>query len=405
VFHEDDDGQVDAGWPAGADGGGGNAALVRAGIVPLVDCAPLVAAARKGFAAAEGLTIELARQTSWASLRDRLAVGRFDVAQMLAPMPIAANLGAGGLAVPTVVPMALARGGNAITVSTGLWAEMAAEGGVLGAGPAALGAALARVVARRGQPPTLAMVHPFSAHNYELRYWLAACGIDPERDVRLVVVPPPYVGEAMASGQIDGFCVGEPWNSLAVESGAGVLILAASEIWHANPCKVLGIRADWAEAHPARLVALLRAVDAAARWADDPANRRELAHILSEPDVLGVDAALIERSLAGRLLQAKGGPERHLPDFFAFHRDGVGHPTPGHALWFYSQMVRWGQVAGSPEAERAAARTYRPDLFRAALGGVEPQRVPELFFDGGDFDPDDLAGYLGSLPGPAASIS
>ncbi|BBE72464.1 CmpA/NrtA family ABC transporter substrate-binding protein [Oharaeibacter diazotrophicus] len=397
--HEGDDRRdTDAGAEA-ADGG----ATIRAGFIPLTDCAPLAVAARLGFAAAEGVRIDLVRQTSWASLRDRLAIGLFDVAQMLAPMPIAANLGVGGIPEPMIVPMALSRGGNAITVSTALWRAMTAAGARPGAGPAALGAALRKVV-RAGRPPmTFGMVHPFSAHNYALRYWLSASGIDPDADVRLVVVPPPYAVEALESGQVDGFCVGEPWNTVAAARGVGVVALAASEIWTASPCKVLGMRAAFAERHPARAAALVRALVRAGRWADDPANRRPLAELLAAPDLVGADAGLIEDGLAGRLPDPAGAAPRAVPDFIAFAAGGATFPRRDHALWFYGQMVRWGQVPASADAERAAAATYRPDIHRAALAGAgegEQEAVAvDGFFDGRVFDPDDVAGYVAGFRG------
>ena len=192
------------------------------GFVPLLDCAPLVVAAEKGFAAAEGLDLEFVRESSWANIRDRVIVGQFDAAHMLGPDADCIDLGIGHVKVPMVAPMALGLGGNAITVSASLWAAMQLHGAQLGADPTIQGQALARVVRERGRsgaaPLTLAMVYPFSAHNYELRYWLAACGIDPDNDVLLVVLPPPFMVDALRSGHIDGFCVGRALEFLAIAS-------------------------------------------------------------------------------------------------------------------------------------------------------------------------------------------
>src|SRR5262245_30705224 len=171
--------------------------VVVAGFIPLSDCAPLVVAVERGFAAEEGLELTLVRETSWANIRDRIVVGHFDVAHMLAPMAIASTLGVGHLKVPLAVPFALGTGGNAITASNALWRPMVDAGAQPGGEPLAQGAALRAVVRGRTEPLTLAMVYPFSAHNYELRYWLAACGIDPEHDVRLVVLPPPLLVDAL----------------------------------------------------------------------------------------------------------------------------------------------------------------------------------------------------------------
>jgi NitT/TauT family transport system ATP-binding protein len=212
------------------------------GFVPLLDCAPLVVAAEKGFAAAEGLDLKLVRENAWATIRDRVIVGHFHAAHMLAPMPVASTLGVGHLTAELIAPMALGWGGKAITVSVGLWDGMAARGAAAGADPVSQGAALRAVVRERvrsgAAPLTLAMVYPFSCHHYELRYWLAASGIDPDVDVRLVVVPPPFMVDALREGQIDGFCAGEPWNSLAVAAGIGHCTAPATgaiaRIWARN---------------------------------------------------------------------------------------------------------------------------------------------------------------------------
>ncbi|WP_119677695.1 CmpA/NrtA family ABC transporter substrate-binding protein [Indioceanicola profundi] len=407
---------------AGPDG----ARELRIGFIPLVDCTPLVVAHERGFAAAEGLRLNLVRETSWANIRDRLVLGHFDAAHMLAPMPVSANLRIGSLHTPMSVPLVLNLGGNAITASTALWAEMkAAAGGELsGTDPRGMGEALAAVVRARSAagrpPPTIGMVHPFSAHNYELRYWLAAAGVDPDEDVRLVVVPPPFMADAMAAGQVDAFCVGEPWNSLAVEAGVGRIITTKAALWRQGPEKVLSVRADWAEQAPETLAALLRALVKAAAWAEDAANREELAALLADPRYLGVDAGIIGRALSHRLVLERGGEPVEVADFLLFERSAATFPWQSHALWIYSQMVRWGQTAETAENQDRARRTYRPDIYRRVLGpeGVAlpnasmkvegalkaPTPVasstgrmvlgPDGFFDGLEFDPDDVERYI-----------
>lgn len=401
----------------------GERAPVRAGFIPLVDCAVLVAAAEKGFAAVEGLDLQLIRETSWANIRDRVAIGHFDVAHMLAPLPIASSLGIGHLTVPMAAPFALGLGGNAITVSRSLWQAMADSGAAAAGDPAASGAALARVLAWRARlglpPPTFGMVFPFSCHNYELRYWLAASGIHPDRDVRLVVIPPPFMVDALRSGQIDGFCVGEPWNSLAVEAGIGAIATTKAAIWRSSPEKVLGLRADWATRNQGRVAALIRALYRAALWCDAPGNRDELAAILAQPAYLDRPAAVLRRALTGRL-RLTPESEQVIPDFFLFAAKAATFPWTSHALWLYSQMVRWGQVPHSAAAAETARRTYRPDLYRAALAGLDVPLPsanakvegvlrgetpvaspsgklvlgPDGFFDGESFDPDRLPAYL-----------
>ena len=305
---------------------------------------------------------------------------------------------------------------------------MEAEGATPGAPPAAMGAALkAAIAARRlkGAPLlTMAMVFPFSGHNYELRYWLAASGIDPDRDLRLVVLPPPFTAEALQAGHVDGFCVGEPWNSLAVERAGGVIVATKAALWRNGPEKVLGVQTAFAEREPAAVAALVRALWHATAWAEDPENRIELAALLADTASVATPAPVIMRALSGDIVARAGAPADHVEDFIVFHRHGANFPWQSHALWFYSQMVRWGQTEHSPERAQIAAEVYRPDIYRRALatGDVDfpradrkvegamaavtavPSRhgemtfAPDPFFDGLRFDPADLEGYLRQMP-------
>ena len=395
------------------------------GFIPLMDCAPLAVAVEKGFAADEGLDLRLVRETSWANIRDRVVVGHFDAAHMLGPMAIASTLGVGHLKVPMAAPLSLGLGGNAITVSLRVWELMSAEGATLSADPRVLGEALRNVVRAREKaqkPPfTFAMVYPFSSHNYELRYWLAACGIDPDRDVRLIVIPPPLLVDAMREGQIDGFCVGEPWNSLAVSVGVGCIALPTTAIWRLSPEKVLGCRLEWAQRHPDRLQALVRALYKAALWCEQPENHLELSRLLAEPRFVGAPAEILLRGLSNRLCLQPGGGQVQLPSFYLPASQAATFPWVSHALWFYSQMVRWGQIAFDPDHVAQVRATYRPDLYRLALARLPanipsadakiegddsrtlpaiPQSMPfgpDGFFDGTRFDADDLSGYLSKL--------
>jgi ABC-type nitrate/sulfonate/bicarbonate transport system substrate-binding protein len=396
---------------------------IVAGFMPLLDSAILVAAAEKGFAAAEGIELTLVRETSWANIRDRMAVGHFQVAHMLAPMPIAANLGLTPLAARTIAPLALGLGGNAITVSNGLWARMAAHGAEADVEPAAAGAALRNVIRGRddGRDAMLrfAVVHPFSGHNYELRYWLAACGIDPDRDVEIVFVPPPLMADALSSGTIDGYCVGEPWSTAATKTALGHIVTVKAALWRSSPEKVLGVAAAWSEREPETLAALLRAMARSAQWCAAPGNRRELADILAARSCVDRPAEWLLHGLSGSLDIGRG-EIRSVEDFFVPFAKAATFPWKSHALWFYSQMVRWGQVSHSRDHAGIARETYRPDIYRSALKPlgialpsanakvegalVSPTPVgsagasltlgPDGFFDGTLFDPDRLDAYI-----------
>lgn len=405
----------------------GRIVSLRAGFMPLLDAAILIVAAEKGFAEEQGLALQLVRETSWANIRDRIAIGHFDVAHMLAPMPIAASIGLASLAVPMIVPMALGLGGNAVTVSNALWQALAELGAPNNGDPARVGAALKTLVANRrtkGQSRlTLAIVHPFSGHNYELRYWLGACGIDPENDVTLAVVPPPFMPDALAAGHIDGYCVGEPWNTAAVAAGAGKIATTKAAIWRSSPEKVVGMRADWAERNRDAVRALLAAMYHASNWCDNFENHTELARLLSQPKYLDLPVELLLPGLSNRISLGSAAPQG-IQDFLSFERKAATFPWISHALWFFSQMVHWGQVPLSATALDAARRTYRPDIYREALGplgvvlpggsskvegallsethvsasGGTLRLGPDGFFDGRAFDPDKLDSYLESLP-------
>jgi NitT/TauT family transport system ATP-binding protein len=362
------------------------------GFMPLLDCASLVVAAERGFAAEEGLELALVRETSWANIRDRVVIGHFDAAHMLGPMTVASTLGIGHVRVPVIAPFALGLGGNAITVSLRLWEQMTQEGATVGAKPGVHATALERVVVRRSEPLTFAMVYPFSCHNYELRYWLAAGRIDPDKDVRLVVIPPPFLVDALRAGQIDGFCVGEPWNSVAVQAGVGTIVVPTTAIWPSSPEKVLGCRLEWAQRHPKQLAALMRAIYRAARWCDQPENHAELAKLLAQPRYVGAPADLLQQALGSRLTLTTNTPAVQLEDFFTPSRHNATFPWVSHALWFYEQMLRWKQIEFAPSHVAAVRATYRPDLYRAALASIN-EDIPaddtkiERFFDGGAFDP------------------
>lgn len=377
---------------------------LRIGFIPLVDAAALIVAVDKGFTAAEGLDVALVREVSWSNVRDKLNIGLFDAAHLLAPVAIASSLGLGHVKVPIVAPFNLGLNGNAITVSPVLHAAIMAEIEGDRFDPMATALALARVVAKRrtsgAEPLTFGMTFPFSTHNYQLRFWMAAGGVDPDEDVRLVVLPPPYMVDSLANGHVDAFCVGAPWNSVAVDLGIGHILHFVSDILVRAVEKVLAARQDWAEKNPQVLAALVRAHIRAAEFIEEPQNRAEAARILSQPERIGVDAEVIQRTLDGRLKISPDGSLRESSRYLLVGREGAARPDPAQAAWLYAQMVRWGQTALRPEALKTAMGVFRPDLYDAAVGrqGKAPDASDAIgAFAGPAFDPNDIAGHLAAF--------
>ncbi len=386
---------------------------LRAGFIPLVDASVLIAASEFGFARKEGITLDLVRDVSWANVRDRLAFRQFDIAHMLSPMPVASMLGLGSNPSPTITPFSLGRGGNAITLSTRLYARMRQQVDLAETASALENAlALAKVIFNMkalGEPlPTFGVTYPFSSHNYEFRFWLAAGGIDPDRDVKLVVVPPPLTSDALAVGAIDGFCVGAPWNMVASERGIGRIVAAKQDIWPSAPEKVIGMRPEWAETHPETVSRLLVALDAAARWCDQPGNHGALSEALADSHYIAAPVGIIRRVLAGQFNLDDQGNRRIIDNYFTFHAGFANYPRPSQALWLYSQMLRWGQTGLSQHGMSAAASAYRPDIYRTALGEsagpldadvrIEGAMDGDRFMDGQVFDPSQMAEYVAQFP-------
>jgi len=305
---------------------------LKLGFVPLCDSAPLIVAKERGFFAEQGLSVELSVEPSWSNIRDKLVYGLLDAAQMLATMPLSCHLGLGNVQAALVVPMGLSRGGNAITLEHGLSVERPSV----------------ECLGQGAEPPTLAMVYPFSPHHYELRYWLAEQGVDPDRDVRLTVVPPPQMVAQLAAGNIAGFCVGEPWNGLAVQMGLGRVVARAAEIGPERIEKVLGLRQDWADRHPETLAAMLRALLAACRWIDAPENRAETAEILAQPGYVNAPLEVVRAGL----------------EDIRFHGVMPNLPDPAQAVWYLEQMARWGHLPPQTDIPAVVKAVYRPDLYR-----------------------------------------
>ncbi|MFC3101708.1 CmpA/NrtA family ABC transporter substrate-binding protein [Altererythrobacter lauratis] len=394
---------------------------LKLGFIKLTDMAPLAIALEKGFFVEEGLNVTLEPQANWKVLLDGVIGGQLDAAHMLTGQPIAATIGYGTQA-RLIAPLSLDLNGNAITLSNKVWNMIKDSLPKQGGKPVhPISASYLRPVVERfkaeGKPFNMGMVFPVSTHNYELRYWLAAGGLNPGfytpgdvagtvgAEVNLSVTPPPQMPATLEAGTIEGYCVGEPWNQQAVAMGIGVPVVTDHQIWNNNPEKVLGLREDFAAQYPATTVALLRAVIKAQQWldADGGANRAEAVEILARPNYVGADAAVIAASMTGRFTFEKGDT-RPAEGFNIFFEQYAGYPFYSDAVWYLTQMRRWGQVAEDHPDEwyfDTARKVYRPDLYLAAAnklveaGAIPASAIPETdgfraptdaFIDGMTYD-------------------
>lgn len=343
---------------------------LRIGFMPLVDAALLVAAADTGIADAHGLALELVRDVSWSNLRDRLHVRLLDAAHMLAPAAIASTLGIGGVTAPMAAPILLNLNGNALTLSLRRFEEMARVANGDLADPAVSAQALATLVSARKasglQPLAFAAVFGFSCHTYLLRDWMALGGVRLGEDVRLEIVPIRTV-EALASGEVDGFCAGAPWNTLAVEAGVGAILHCGVDLMPDLPEKVLAWRADDVERRSEAVSRLNAALIDASRWVSDDANWPSLARLLAAPDRLAAPAALIEAILRGDIIQGGGRPVRQVSSYIRFDAAAI-QPDPAHADRLLAAMARAGQVAITPDLAERARAVFRPLVTEAVQG-------------------------------------
>lgn len=408
---------------------------LKFGFIKLTDCAPLVVAREKGFFEDEGLQVELVAQPNWKQLLDNVITGELDGAHMLSGQPLAATIGFGTKAhVVTAYTMDL--NGNGITVSNAVWEQMVENDPRLDT-PApehpisadALKPVVHELLAE-GQKLQMGMVFPVSTHNYELRYWLAASGIHPgfytsedikgftEAEVELSVTPPPQMPATLESGNISGYCVGEPWNQQAVAKGIGVPVVTNYDIWKNNPEKVFGVTKQWAGENPDTHVAVVKALMRAGKWLDETnadgefLNREEACRLLSQPNYVGADFNVIRNSMTGFFYFQKSD-KRSLPDFNVFFRYHCTYPWYSDGVWFLTQMRRWGQITEAKPAswyQETAEKVYLPEVYlQAARRLLQEQKIAsedvpwqtdgyrpatDEFIDGVVYDGRDPIGYL-----------
>ncbi|MEZ5542403.1 MAG: CmpA/NrtA family ABC transporter substrate-binding protein [Pseudomonadota bacterium] len=411
---------------------------LKFGFIKLTDMAPLAIAYEKGFFEDEGLYVTLEPQANWKVLLDRVIDGELDGAHMLAGQPLGATIGFGTKA-HIITAFSMDLNGNGITVSNDIWEQMKAHvphenGKPVHPIKADYLKPVVEKYIKEGKPFNMGMVFPVSTHNYELRYWLAAGGIHPgfyapekgditgqiQAQALLSVTPPPQMPATLEAGTIYGYCVGEPWNQQAVFKGIGVPVITDYEIWKDNPEKVFGVSSEWAQQNPNTHKAVLKALIRAAMWLDSGglANRKEAAKIMSRPEYVGADYEVIANSMTGTFEYEKGD-KRSVPDFNVFFRYNATYPYYSDAVWYLTQMRRWGQIAEyKPDAwyMETAKQVYRPDLYAEAAkeliaeGKAKAEDFPDFatetgfrppqteFIDGITYDGTKPNAYLAQFP-------
>ncbi|MBU7582451.1 MAG: ABC transporter substrate-binding protein [Nostoc sp. TH1S01] len=362
------------------------------GFLPLTDAAPLIVAQEKGFFAEYGLEVTLSRAANWNEIAKGVATGRLDAAQMVAGMPLALTLGAGGKTpIPVVNALNLSRNANAITLSKRLYSE----------GVRNLGDLKASINAAPDQILTLGVVHPTSMQNLILRYWLAAGGIDPDRDVSLTAIAPTEMVAQLKAGTIDGYCAGEPWSHMAVHDDVGFIAATALEIWSGQPKKVLGVREDWAQQYPETYLALVKALLEACKYCDDLRNREEILDLICRPEYLNINPAYVRPGFTDPYDRGDGTQPQSLTAYNQFYLNKTNYPNRTEILWMVTQLSRWGLTPFPKNWVEVIERVCRADIFGAAardLGLLDTgYDDPIHLFDGKIFNPSEPLEYLKSL--------
>lgn len=338
------------------------------GFIPLTDCATLAVAKEKGFFSKYGLDVTLSKEASWSNIRDKLAYGVLDAAQMLTTMPITSTLGTGSWKKETISSLVLGVNGNAITISSRLYNDLKQLNPDFDKlRPVTADTLKEHIEIRKSQglkPLVFAHVFPNSTHNYFLRYWLASSGIDPEHDVNLNVIPPQQMVMNLENNIVDGFCVGEPWNQQAISKGLGHVLITSYEIWNNAPDKVLGMNKEWAYNHPNTHRALVKALIESARWIDDEYNRVETAKIISNEDYINLPDEIILPPLIGKYKYNPNTEVESLPDFNLFYKYNASFPWLSQPEWYLSQMVRWGDVSESLDVQNIIKNIFWVDFYR-----------------------------------------
>ena len=368
---------------------------IRIGIIALTDCSSIVMAHELGLFKKHGIESTISKEASWAVIRDRLTLGENQATHMLLGIPYAATMGLQGSPVkPMIIPMYLNRNGQAITLTKALL-----DKGVKT--PQQL-KPLALEAKAKGSPMTFAMTYPPGTHAMWTRYWLGAGGLNPDRDVTLITIPPAQMVANMKVGKMDGYCVGEPWGARAIADGIGFTAITTQQIWKDHPEKVLAFTEEFAAKNPKTVKAVIRAIVEASQWNDKLENRPRMAEVVGQPQYVNAAKEIILGRMLGDYDYGDGRKEKD-KYYMTFFERQTNFPMKSHGVWWLTQFRRWGMVKEPPDYKGLVDRVHRPDIFRevAKEMGLETPRADsqkETFFDGGVFDPADPEKYVKSFP-------
>ena len=369
-------------------------ANIKFGMITLTDCSPIVIAHEKGFFKKHGINSVVAKGANWAAIRDSLASGDNQATHMLTGMPIASTMGLmGSPKKPMIIPWIINRNGQSISLATKFKGKVQAD-------PKAL-KPFVEEAKKKGEPLTFAMTFPPGTHAMWIRYYLGSGGINPDKDISLITIPPAQMVANMKVSKMDGFCVGEPWNARVIADGTGFTSLNTQDIWKDHPEKACAFLAEFAEKNPKTVKAVIKALHEASVWLDKMESRVEQAQIVSKPTYINCPPEIILGRLQGHY-DFGDGRKKDDPNYMIFHDRNCNYPQIKYATWFLSQYRRWGFVEGAVDYEGIAKQVMRPDIYEAAMkeigyahGGANHE--PETLFDGVKFDPANPEDYAKSF--------
>jgi len=364
---------------------------IRFGIIALTDCASIVMAHELGLFKKYGIEATISKEASWAAIRDKLSIGENQATHMLYGMPYASSMGLlGSPKKPMIIPFAINHNGQGITLHIKYLKQGIKK-------PEQL-KPLVDEAKKKGQPMTFAMTFPPGTHAMWMRYWLGAGGINPDKDVSLITIPPPQMVANLKVDKMDGLCVGEPWNARAIFDKIGYTVISSQQMWKDHPEKVLAFTEEFAEKNPKTVKAILNAMIESSRYIDKMENRAQVVDVISRPQYINAPKEIILGRMLGDYEYGDGRKEKD-PDYMIFFDRNTNFPWKSHGIWWLSQFRRWGMVQGAPDYKTIVDKVHRPDIYREVAKGMsinspKEDAKKEVLFDKVEFDPSKPEEYV-----------